>query len=367
VPQQTPSLKRLLQILPRLPPAVCGVGDYALNLASALKHHHQVETQFLCAGTASPKPAPEILFPSERLPALSAQSLSDWLIRHRSDFDAILLHISIYGYHKRGLPFWLDRGLAQSRLDDASLPLTSMFHELYAGGPPTSSAFWLRPFQKAVVRRLARRSTHLRTNRAQYADWLSDLSGHPRSTIQVLPVFSNLGEPASVSNVSSRPPAMAMYAWGIHDGRSLSEALDAAAVLCRRFNLTTIHLIGQGGDKISPPNGLELQTYGYLPASAISEILSQCKMAYCPYQPLCLGKSGLLASFAAHGLAVITTGKTPELPDGLRDRVEVLHESFLDTATIPPLNALGTGLRQWYDSHSLLTHAQTLHSQLQFT
>ncbi len=355
---------RLLQVLPRLPPAVCGVGDYALNLASALKHHHQVETQFLCAGTASPEPAPEIPFPSQRLPSLTAKSLSDWLIRHRSDFDAILLHISIYGYHKRGLPLWLDRGLAQSRLGDASLPLTSMFHELYAGGPPTSSAFWLGPFQKAVVRRLAKRATHLRTNRAQYADWLSDLSGHPRSNIQVFPVFSNFGEPSTLPPLSARPKAMAMYSWGIHDGRSLPEAVDAAADLCRRFNLTTLHLIGRGSDKITPPPGLELRSYGYLPADSISEILANSQMAYCPYNPEYLGKSGLLASFAAHGLAVITTGKTPELPDGLRDRFEVLHESFLDSKPLPPLDTLGSTIKQWYDGHSLEATASALFAQL---
>ena len=356
---------RLLQILPRLPPAVCGVGDFALNLASALKHHHQVETQFLCAGTASPAPAPEIPFPSERLPALTAQSLSDWLIRHRTEFDAILLHISIYGYQKRGLPLWLDRGLAQSRLDDAGLPLTSMFHELYAGGPPMSSAFWLRPFQKAVVRCLAKRSTHLRTNRAQYADWLSDLSGHPRSSIQVCPVFSNFGEPTSLPPLSARPPAMAMYSWGIHDGRSLPEAVDTAADLCRRFNLATLHLIGRGSDKISPPNGIDLKPYGHLPSASISEILSQCQMAYCPYNPEYLGKSTLVASFAAHGLAVITTGKTPELHDGLRDRFEVLHESFLDSKPLPPLDTLGSAIKQWYDGHSLQATASTFHLQLQ--
>jgi len=360
-------MKRLLQILPRLPPAVCGVGDYALNLASALKRHHQVKTQFLCAGTASPEPAPELPFPSERLPSLTASSLSKWLIHHHTEFDAVLLHVSIYGYHKRALPFWLDRGLAQAQIGFAGSPLISMFHELYASGPPTSSAFWLRPFQKAVVRRIARRSTHLRTNRAQYADWLSDLSGHPRSSIQVLPVFSNLGEPSAVSNVSSRPPAMAMYTWGIHDGRTLPHAVDAAAALCRRFNLTTLHLIGRGSDQIPPLNGINLKPYGYLPASSISEILSQSQMAYCPYNPEYLGKSTLLSSFAAHGLAIITTGKTPELPDGLRDRLEVLHESFLDTtpASILSLDALGTAIRQWYDRHNLIANANDLHSQLQ--
>lgn len=355
---------RLLQILPRLPPAVCGVGDYALNLASALKHHHQVETQFLCAGTASPEPAPEIPFPSERLPSLTAHSLYDWLIRHRSDFDAVLLHVSIYGYHKRGLSFWLDRGLAGAQIGSSGKPLTSMFHELYAGGPPTTSAFWLRPFQKAVVRRLSKRSNHLRTNRAQYAGWLSELSGHPRSSIQVFPVFSNFGEPTSLPPVSARPPAMVMYSWGIHDGRSLPEAVTAAADLCRRFNLTTLHLIGRGSDQITPPNGIDLKTYGHLPSASISEILSQCQMAYCPYNPEYLGKSTLVASFAAHGLAVITTGKTPELPDGLRDRIEVLHESFLDSKPLPPLDTLGSAIKQWYNSHTLAETARNLFTSL---
>ena len=90
-------------------------------------------------------------------------------------------------------------------------------------------------------------------------------------------------------------------------------------------------------------------------------------MAYCPYNPEYLGKSTLVASFAAHGLAVITTGKTPDLPDGLRDRFEVLHESFLNSDPLPPLDTLGSAIKRWYDCHSLKATADALFSQLKLS
>jgi hypothetical protein len=38
---------KIITIVPRLPPLVDGVGDYAFQLAQALRTHHQIETQFI--------------------------------------------------------------------------------------------------------------------------------------------------------------------------------------------------------------------------------------------------------------------------------------------------------------------------------
>ena len=354
---------RLLQILPRVPPSVCGVADYAWNLAMTLASEQGVHSTFLCAGTHGVAPSNPTAFEVHHLPTRTASSLTQWLSEQGKAFDAILLHVSIYGFQKRGIPFWLARGLGSKR-DTA--PVLAMFHELYAGGPPTTAAFWTQPFQKAVIRRLARRSHGLRTNRAPYADLLAPLAGRARDEIEVLPVFSNLGEPSNVPPVSHRPSALAMYASNVHDGRSLPQAVDAAIAICRKFDLNTLHLLGRNAVAIPEPNDIQLHRHGYLPAEHVSKLLLQSQIAYCPYNPDYLGKSGLLASFAAHGLAVVTTGQQPCLPDGLRHDHEVWNEADLSDLCLPPesRNSVGDGLHAWYHSHSRTSTAASVAHQL---
>jgi len=354
---------RLLQILPRVPPSVCGVADYAWNLAMTLASEQGVHSTFLCAGTHGVAPSNPTAFEVHHLPTRTASGLSEWLATQRNAFDAILLHVSIYGFQKRGLPFWLAHGLG--RKSDTA-PLLAMFHELYSGGPPTTTAFWTQPFQKAVIRRLSRRAQGLLTNRAPYADLLVPLAGCARDEIKVMPVFSNLGEPSNVPPVSHRPAALAMYASNVHDGRSLPQAVEAAVTICRRFNLDTMHLLGRCNVKIPEPADIQFQQHGYLPSEEVSKILLQSQIAYCPYNPDYLGKSGLLASFAAHGLAVVTTGRQPCLPDGLRHDHEVWNEATLSDACLPPerRNSVGAGLHAWYHSHSRTSTAASVALQL---
>ena len=59
---------RVLQILPRVPPAVCGIGDYAWGIARKLRNEHGIHSSFLAAGTTWTQPVGETEFPVFRLP-----------------------------------------------------------------------------------------------------------------------------------------------------------------------------------------------------------------------------------------------------------------------------------------------------------
>jgi hypothetical protein len=39
--------QKIHQIIPRLPPAIDGVGDYALSLARQLRHDYDIDTHFI--------------------------------------------------------------------------------------------------------------------------------------------------------------------------------------------------------------------------------------------------------------------------------------------------------------------------------
>lgn len=361
---------KVLQILPRVPPAVCGIGDYTWGIARRLRDEHDIHSSFLSAGTSWTKPEGETEFPVFRLPELTSQALVSFVTSQVDEFQAIVLHMSPYGYQKRAVPLWLANGWRRVSKMKVRPRMITMFHELYASGPPTSSAFWLQPLQKHVLRVVAQASDGLRTNRQPYADWLLSLSGLKASEVAVMPVYSNFGEPVVLPPLSARAPAMAMFAWGIHSGESLAALMEKACAHCRSFGLHTLHLIGGKDRVLSVPPGIELVRHGFLEAGAISNLLSSCRMAYTAYSAEHFGKSTLMAAFAAHGLAVIVQGRQASLPDDLCDGINVLNESALSLGgasapDVSQLEILGAALRRWYDQHSLQRNAESYATQIQ--
>jgi glycosyltransferase involved in cell wall biosynthesis len=133
----------ILHIVPRLPPAIDGVGDFATSLGETLGGRFGVENHFLSADPAQPAPASGSV--------LRERSAGE-LVRGVEDrrFDFLLLHYSGYGYHKRGVPTWLVEGLEAAH----SIPTAVFFHELWVTSQPWKSPFYFAAVQKSLVRRL---------------------------------------------------------------------------------------------------------------------------------------------------------------------------------------------------------------------
>jgi len=359
---------QILQVLPNVPPAVCGVGDYAWSIARRLQADHGIYSSFLAAGTSAKRvPSGETELPVYRLPSLTARSLVDFLESRSDAYSSIILHMSSYGYHKRGVPLWLASGWQRVFRLQHRPRLITMYHELAASGPVMSSAFWLGPVQKWLMRRVARASDGLRTNRERYADWLLKIPGIDQENVVTMPVHSNFGEPEVLPLWHEREPAMVMFAWGISSGESLQEVVAKAAHYCRQFGLNKLHLIGgKGAPEMTHP-GVEMRRYGFMESEDISKLLLSCRMAYTAYNPEYFGKSTLMAAFASHGLVVICQGKTPRLSDGLQHGVHVLNEASLCTEvnmSALPFDTLAAALRGWYDQHSLAKNAASYAGQL---
>ena len=350
----------LLQILPRVPPATCGVGDYAWRIARSLRDRHGIQSQFLSAGTTWVQPKSEPEFPVFRLDDLRSEGLIHALSELAIQPDAILLQVSPYGYQKRGVPWALAQSLRRLTKSPGHPPVMAMFHELFASGPPNTSAFWLQPLQKLILRKIAQISEARFTNREHYARWL-DAQSTGRKTL-TLPVFSNLGECSLPPPLISRAPAMVMFVSSNQSELPLSQIIDQAADHALKMGLTTLHLVGnRSGISLRSP-GVEVIWHGFLEVEEASRLLAACRMAYTAYSPDHLGKSGLMAAFAAHGLAVITRGLQPHLPDGLSDGREVFHEAGLSTRPAPELSelqAVASNLHAWYQPHSLSNTARS--------
>jgi hypothetical protein len=92
----------IFQIVPQLPPAIDGVGDYALNLASQLRCDHALETEFMVCDPTWQGESEIEGFPVHKLNSRSSTDLIAQL--NQLQATTVLLHYVGYGYAKRGCP-----------------------------------------------------------------------------------------------------------------------------------------------------------------------------------------------------------------------------------------------------------------------
>ena len=321
------------QLIPRLPPPVCGVGDHARLLASAL----------LAQGVDS------VLVPYH--------AATDWrqvLRRSAQTGGSVtwLLHYSGYGYAKRGAPLALLRELRRLRRDCPGVRLLTMFHELYAGGPPWTSAFWLSPLQRQVAAGLARLSDAVFTNREASGQWLR--ARLPASVpVTVRPVFSNFGEAAEPLPPEARPARLLLFGGGPARPEGFWPQVTNAM---ERLQLRELVVVSH---PLQVPAALAarvtVRQTGLLEPAVMAEELRAARCGLLDYNPDFLGKSGVLAAYAASGVVPLLTRGRGRLSEGLEEGRHYLSSADLGQGA--HLATVQTELRRWYEGHSLAATA----------
>src|SRR5687767_6719708 len=135
------SLIELIAIVPRLPPVIDGVGDYALSVARELRERSGIDTHFIVGDPSWIGKEIVEHFPVSKLTNRTESQLRAILTQEQS--NKVLLHYGGYGYAQRGCPDWLVAALTKWRTEREGHKLITLFHELYASGPPWTSSFWL--------------------------------------------------------------------------------------------------------------------------------------------------------------------------------------------------------------------------------
>src|SRR5207302_4436653 len=154
----------IVQIVPYLPPAISGVGDYAILLARELQSSHGISSRFVLVSDERSLETPDD-FPVSVIGRRTAS-----LIEALHGRNVVCLHYVGYGYQKRGYPAWLARGLRTWKRENGTCNLVTMFHEIFATGKIWNSSFWLSRLQRRVARSIANTSDSLLTNRHAYAE-----------------------------------------------------------------------------------------------------------------------------------------------------------------------------------------------------
>lgn len=272
---------------------------------------------------------------------------------------SVVLHYSGYGYGQRGLCFWLlDQIRSLQARHRSALQLVVVFHELYASGPPWRSAFWLTPAQAWLAARLGGAADALWTNSEHHAKWLRG-KVPPSVPLGVRPVFSNVGEPDRLPAWADRLPQAVVFGSASTRQRAF-DALHAHEGLLRRIGVEAIVEVGPGAASSRGTSTLQHHHFGRLDTEPLGRLLLASQVGLLDYPSTLLGKSGVLAAYAAHGCAVLNTRPCGPDADGLEARSDYLTLQALASTDGDRLETLATRLSGWYAGHRVAHQSHEL-------
>lgn len=178
----------LTHIVPRLPPAVGGVGDYCVKLWDYWLEP-QPQWSFLITADAAESQAQWL---SVKIAEFEKSSTSLISALEALNVQTAVLHYSGYGYHPKGCPVWLPQALGRWKAVNSQRRVAVMFHELYATGPIWSSNFWVKPFAQKIIRDLIGLADVWVTSCSRYQTELVDrFAANPKQGA-LIPIGSNI-------------------------------------------------------------------------------------------------------------------------------------------------------------------------------
>jgi len=322
----------------RFVPQTCGIGEQTQFLLGQLRERQGIEGGVL---VASPQ------WDAEKAPALPRSQR--WTGSPPSGAKVLMLQYSGYGFAKRGAPVALVLQIKRLRRERPEIRLVTMFHELFAYGPPSSSAFWLSYVQRWVALSLAKQSLQVITNRAGSARWLENRIPAHHERIHVSPVFSNLGEAPDAPPPSQREAHLVFFGYQ-------AEQWDAGFTGLRRviemLKPARVTILGRSAEIPAEVfGGIIVTRTGYLGADDVSAILRTARWGVVAYNPEYLGKSSLLAAFMAHGVVPLLVDGHLPLSEGLERNVHLLAVNELGSI-VPDLDAISEAGQTWYSPHN---------------
>ena len=338
-----------LHMVPRLPPPTDGVGSFALVLAEGLRERGGLASRFLVASPGS-EPGPETA--GVEVAGLQAQDRSA-LSTVLSGESTVLLHYVNYGYESRGCPDWLVAGLERWKATGTDRHLVTVFHEVYASGPPWRSSFWLSPRQRQLAARLVRLSdaatASLEVQAAILRRW------RPEGRIAVNPVFSTIGEPAVVPSLAGRFPRLIVFGGPGARRRAWGEARRELLAACRALGAEEVWDVGPPAGAPAQLDGLRVRELGVLTAAEASNCLLGSAAGFLAYPPALLGKSTTFAAYCAHGLLPVCAWPSPARDGG--PFVPFWQSRPGAVLAWDERQRIADQARAWYRGHSLDHHA----------
>jgi hypothetical protein len=256
----------------------------------------------------------------------------------------LVVHYVCYGYQKRGCPVSLIRSLRSLR-STRNFRMISVFHELYASGPPWTSAFYVSPLQRFLFRSLASLSDTVVTSTPAYKRLLEQRG----KSAGVHPVISNIGEPADPPGLERRANRAVVFGLP-HSRRPLFES----GMLAPTLKKLGVDEVLEIGDRCGQPpaniGSVQWRQCGNLSSQKVSELFLQSRFGLLYYSRDLLSKSGVFAAYSSHRMVPVLLPRRGSSVEELRPQTHYLDSSDtcqLDHAT---LQGIADESWQWYVS-----------------
>lgn len=271
--------------------------------------------------------------------------------------ESLFLQYSGYGFANRGAPLWLLKTLRRDRGRIGRLGV--YFHELYASKPPWSSAFWLSPVQRHIVRALVEESDYWITSCSSYHDWLSRRGANKPNAL--MPMFSTIGEPKAIAKKSKRAIVFGTPAVRGETYRAFKSSLE------EWVSQEVIDVIDVGAPIRDVATSLILKRcnvkqYGRQPAEIVSSLLAESQYGLLSYDTQRLAKSSVFAAYAAHAVCPVISSKNALAVDGLSPGIQ--YQFGLPTSMTSDRDSLeiGKAAQSWYLPHGIAQHVDCIAS-----
>ena len=363
----------LTHIVPSLPPQIDGVGDYALHLARYLRDQYGIEGRFIVCDPDWDGPSRVDDFTVRRLRLRNEAGIWGLLASNKSPGSAVLLHYVSYGYHKRGIPVWLYRGvnswMQERNPPDGRRHFSTVFHELWpTSWKPWTSVFYLSCVQKWLVQGLHRRSAVSVTSTKGMKAVLDGIQ--PHKTVW-LPIPSNVPviEPTEHRPVRGAKLRVAIFGQQWSRSATIRAHSNLLQTLDRNNLLASAMVIGKGlnsGGRLTldienlhkcvSPSRIEV--LGELRPEQVSRALAGADLFLSHYPGEWACKSGTF-------MAALAAGCPAVLHDGKNASPLSESEHFLASDDTPPsverlrgitehghLERIAVAGRQWYEQYA---------------
>lgn len=311
-----PASRPLIFIVPELPPAVCGLGDYSMKLVEELRLDPAPHFLLMRGGDATRAFYPEMT--AEEIPKDENR-----LVQRLTELGAerVLMEYVGWGYHSRGCPLWLLRGLRKWKKKNASARLVIMFQELWFRPAWYKPDFLLQHLHRRAIRQLLPVVDQVFVSTEGYAQWLSG-SAFP-GLLRVLPNASNI-LPVDPPR-SERENRGTFMIFGKQTSRlvSLEEMAPWLRKLYASGRLQRLQIVGMRGSeeqnqredaaaRAALPEGA-FEILGAKSPEELSRLFAAAEFGIFTQSPAGLTKSTIFMAFASHGMNIVSPNVTPGL------------------------------------------------------
>ena len=359
VPPSNPTAKSLRRpvvfILPQLPPAVCGLGDFSMKLLGQMRLDPPPHILVMTGAEATRAAHPELKV--ESLPAGGAR-----LVARLAELktERVLVEYVGQGFHTRGCPLGFLGALRKWRADTSGARLVIMFQELWFEPAWWKPDWILQKLHRIALRRLARVVDQVFVSTAGYGRWLAGAAAPER--LRVLPNAATI--PPVAPPADARREAGTWVLFGRQGSRlaALDEIAAWPGKLHAAGRLKKLWLAGSRESaemnaredalaaSLLPPGTVEI--LGPKSPEELSRIFLTAEFGIFSQSPLSYTKSTIFMAYASHGIGIVSpnTLGASEAP-----QCWVTHPSeMLDGAAISSAAVADRGRRlaEWYEQNA---------------